>query len=102
MRATRYFLSLRQAFASDTKTRSRVSKYAYDAVRQTPRRLPPTRCYLNPIFGGGVVGAAVGDALRCPGGRLTKIPYLRGGGSGGTDGGNDGSRILKSHMFFFP
>lgn len=54
---------------------------------------------MNPILpAGGVAGAVVDDALRCPGGRLTKIPYFRGGGSGGTDGGNDGSRILKGHI----
>jgi len=49
---------------------------------------------LNLIFGGGVAGAVADDALR-PGGLLTKIPYFRGGGSGGTVGGNDGSRILN-------
>lgn len=53
---------------------------------------------MNPTFGDGVAGAVADDALRCPGGRLTKIPYFRGGGSGGTDGGNDGSRILKSRF----
>lgn len=56
---------------------------------------------MNPIFGGGVAGAAADDALRCPGGLLTKIPYFRGGGSDGTDGGNDGSRILKSYFIIF-
>lgn len=48
--------------------------------------------YLNPIFDAGDRG--IGDK-RWPGGLVTKIPYFRGGGSGGNVGGNDGSRIFK-------
>lgn len=59
------------------------------------------RCYLNTTFDGGGTDDATADvAARCPGGRLTKIPYFLGGGSGGTDGGNDGSRILKLNFSF--
>lgn len=56
-----------------------------------PRKPRQKHNYLNPIFGG--VDAAAIAGRRWPGGRVTKIPYFLGGGSGGMGGGNDGSSI---------
>lgn len=49
------------------------------------------RCYLNPILFCAAI-AILGDGPL--NGRLAKIPYFLGGGSGGMGGGKDGSRIL--------
>lgn len=58
-----------------------------------PRKPRQRRSYLNPIFGGVDAAATAGVGRRWPGGRVTKIPYFLGGGSGGKGGGNDGSSI---------
>lgn len=60
-----------------------------------PRKPLRMHSYLYPSFVGAVAGATVG-ARRCPGGRVTKIPYFLGGGSGGKGGGKDGSRIFNA------
>lgn len=58
-----------------------------------PRKPRQKHSYLNPIFGGVDAAATAGVGRRWPGGRVTKIPYFLGGGSGGMGGGNDGSSI---------
>lgn len=58
-----------------------------------PRKPRQKHSYLNPIFGGVDAVATAGVGRRWPGGRVTKIPYFLGGGSGGMGGGNDGSSI---------
>lgn len=53
-----------------------------------------SHCYLNPIL----FCAATAIVGVCPlNGRLAKIPYFLGGGSGGMGGGKDGSRILMKN-----
>lgn len=78
---------------------SQIIISSYDVGEQVLKKFLPRRYYLNPIFDGGVADAPPDGDLRCSNGRLTKIPYFRGGGSGGTDGGNDGSRIFLEPHF---
>lgn len=69
-----------------------IMKVTHVGESLIPRKLPRTRSYLNPTLAGTVAFAAEGGERRCPGGRLTKIPYFRGGGRAG---GKDGSKIFN-------